>query len=280
MFDDSVDGNGDPMHTTPLFRQDLAAPYGSEGAIARLDNFSNLVYTALFDQTNLTTPGGRALLHKLGGAAGDEIVDDYVKILKDTKVTGYPYVRAAAHPDPGSEDAPIGIRVDNSKLLDLNAYLATIAAPAGDKSDMRAITRGREAFRTVGCTACHNVSQAKRVPAFLVPMQTIFPGDNPVTLAMRMPPLNPVLDTPKFFFDDKMAVFNASIRGEIRGIAMPLLMDLARKPAFLHDNTVPTLDVLFDASRGANSPHPFYISDMNQRADIIAFLRSLDDGSK
>lgn len=77
-----------------------------------------------------------------------------------------------------------------------------------------------------------------------------------------------------------MAVVNASARGDIRGIAMPLLMDLARKPFFLHDDTVPTLNVLFDASRGANAPHAFYISDMNQRAEIIAFLRSLDDGSK
>lgn len=275
MFDDTVDGNGDPMHTTPLFRQDLAAPYGSEGAIARLDNFSNLVYTALFDQTNLTTPGGRALLNKLGGPAGDEIVEDYVKILKDTKVIGYPYVKAAAHPQPGSEDAPLGIRVDNGKLLDLNAYLADLAAPPGEKSDGRAVTRGRETFRTVGCTTCHNVDQSKRVPSFLVPMKTIFPGDNPVVLAQRMPPLNPVMDTPGFFFDDKMAVFNASIRGEIRGIAMPLLLDLARKPAFLHDDTVPTLDVLFSPSRGANAPHPFYISNERQRADLITFLRSL-----
>src|SRR6476646_8375060 len=31
MFDDSFDGNGDPMHNTPLFRQDLPAPYASEG---------------------------------------------------------------------------------------------------------------------------------------------------------------------------------------------------------------------------------------------------------
>jgi hypothetical protein len=69
MFDDTFDGNGDPMHNTPLFRQDLAAPFGSEGSIARLDNFSNLVYTGLFDPTNLTTPGGRAFLHELGGAA-------------------------------------------------------------------------------------------------------------------------------------------------------------------------------------------------------------------
>ena len=131
MFDDTFDGNGDPMHNTPLFRQDLAAPFGSEGTIARLDNFSNLVYTGLFDPTNLTTPGGRAFLHKLGGAAGDEIADSYVKVLAATNVTGYPYVKASPHPQPGSEDAPLGVRVDNTKLLDLNAYLVSLQAPAG-----------------------------------------------------------------------------------------------------------------------------------------------------
>ncbi len=30
MFDDSPDGNGHPMHITPFFMQDLAAPFGSE----------------------------------------------------------------------------------------------------------------------------------------------------------------------------------------------------------------------------------------------------------
>lgn len=67
MFDDTPDGNGDPMHNPALFRTDLAAPWGTEGGIARLDNFSNLVYTALLDPTNLTTAGGRAFLRKLGG---------------------------------------------------------------------------------------------------------------------------------------------------------------------------------------------------------------------
>ncbi|MGI8738924.1 MAG: hypothetical protein ACR2KU_04535, partial [Gammaproteobacteria bacterium] len=47
MFDDTVDGNGDPMYNMPLFRQDLAFPFGSEGAISKEDNFANLVYTAL-----------------------------------------------------------------------------------------------------------------------------------------------------------------------------------------------------------------------------------------
>lgn len=67
MFDDTFDGNGNTMHNTPLFRQDLAAPYGSEGTITKVDDFSNLVFTTLFDQTMLTTEGGRAFVHTLAG---------------------------------------------------------------------------------------------------------------------------------------------------------------------------------------------------------------------
>ncbi|MBA3555223.1 MAG: hypothetical protein H0W29_10755 [Gemmatimonadales bacterium] len=278
MFDDTFDGNGDPMHNTPLFRQDLAAPFGSEGTIARLDNFSNLVYTGLFDQTTLTTPGGRAFLHKLGGAAGDEIADDYVKVLAATGVTGYPFVTAAPHPMPGTEDAPLGIRVDNAKLLDLNAYLAGLDAPPGEQVDGQAAGRGRQSFRTLGCTDCHNVDQSKFVPPNMIPMKTIFPGDAPLVLAERTPPLNPVVNTPGSIFDDKMAVVNASLRGEIRGTALPLLLDLARKPVFLHDNSVPTLENLLDPTRGPTAPHPFYLPDPKQRADMVAFLRSLDTG--
>jgi len=272
MFDDTFDGNGDPMHNQPLFRQDLAAPFGSEGTIARLDNFSNLVYTGLFDPTTLTTPGGRAFLNKLGGAAGDEIANDYVQVLAATGVTGYPYVAAAPSAAPGTEDAPLGIRVDDAKLFGMNAYLAGLQAPPG----MGGSPTGRQLFRTVGCTDCHNVDQGIRVPSFIVPMKTIFPGDNPVTLATRVPPLNPVLNTVESIFDDKMVVVNASLRGEVRGIALPLLLDLATKPVFLHDNTVPTLDNLLDPGRGPTAPHPFYLTDPAQRAAMVAFLQGLD----
>lgn len=276
MFDDTFDGNGDPMHNTPMFRQDLAAPYGSEGTIARLDNFSNLVYTTLFDQTMLTTPGGRAFVHKLAGAAGDEMIDTYVKILRDTRVTGYPYVTASAHPHPGSEDAPIGVRVDQAKLLALNAYFAQLQAPHGAPVDRATFERGRLVFTKSGCAGCHNVDQGRPVPTTIHPMAEIFPGDRPATLAMRQPPLNPVLNTPGSVFDDKMAVFNASIRGEKRGIAMPLLLDLARKPVFLHDNSVPSLDALFDPARGKIAPHPFYARDGRQRADLVTYMKGLD----
>ena len=76
-------------------------------------------------------------------------------------------------------------------------------------------------------------------------------------------------------FDDKMAVVNASVRGEKRGLALPLLLDLARKPVFLHDNSVPSLDSLLDANRGPAAPHPFYVSG-RQRSDLIDFLKALD----
>lgn len=275
MFDDTYDGNGDQMHIQPLFRQDLAGPFLSGGSIAKLDDFSNLVYTSLFDPTTLTTPGGRALLHKLGGAAGDEIADNYVKVLAATRVTGYPYVKAASRSDPNGESAPVGLRVDNAELLALNAYLVGLQAPSGVKGNASMIAEGRQLFRTVGCTSCHNVDQGKPVPAFIVPMKRIFPGDNPVVLAQRTPPLTPIEATPGSTFDLKMAILNASLRGGQRGIALPLLLDLARKPVFMHDNSVPSLDKLLDPSRGPTVPHPFYVTDAHARAAMVEFLRSL-----
>lgn len=110
-------------------------------------------------------------------------------------------------------------------------------------------------------------------------MKTIFPGDNPAVLAEREAPLNPVLNTGESIFDDKMPVVNASGRGEKRGTAMPLLLDLARKPVFLHDNPVSGLDELFDSKRGASAPHPFYI-EAGGRAELVQYLKSLDAQSK
>lgn len=279
MFDDTFDGNGDPMKVPPLFRQDLAAPFGSDGTITRLDNFNNLVFTTLFDITRITTPAGRALMHKLAGAAGDEIADNYVKVLAATGVKGYPFVKAAPDPNPGGEEALTGVRVDNTKLLDLNAYLSELQAPAGGQVDAHAAAHGRELFRTVGCTSCHNVDQNKPVPSFIVPMKKIFPGDNPTVLAQRQPPLNPIEDTPGNPFDDKMAVFNASFRADVRGTALPLLLDLARKPVFLHDDSVASLDALLDPKRGNQAPHPFFISDPKERKNMVEFLKGLDTNS-
>ena len=53
------------------------------------------------------------------------------------------------------------------------------------------------------------------------------------------------------------------------------LIQLARKPVFLHDSSVPGLDALLDPKRGANAPHPFYLDTAGQRGDVIEFLKGL-----
>jgi len=76
-------------------------------------------------------------------------------------------------------------------------------------------------------------------------------------------------------FDDKMIVVDASDRGEKRGNALPLLLDLNRTTLFLHDASVPSLADLLDPTRGADAPHPFYVADPSGRKDLVAFLRGL-----
>ncbi len=278
MFDDTPDGNGQPMHNLPLFRQDLAAPFGSAGEISTEDNFANQVYVALLDPTTLTTPGGRAFEHKVGGAAGDELVDKYVQVLAKTGVTGYPFIKAKPPSDPslaGTEGYNLGIRVDQQSLIDMNAYVFGLQAPSGVVKDSTAVARGEHLFRTKGCTNCHNVDQSVYVPTNIIPMKQIFPGDNPTVVAQRQAPLTPIEYTPGATFDTKMATINASLRGLERGIALPPLLDLARKPVFLHDNSVSSLDQLLTSSRGAQAPHPFYIDSSGDRSDLVQFLNSL-----
>lgn len=273
-FDDTPDGNGNPVHITPLFRQDLAAPYGTSGQNAKLDDFNNTVYTALFDQTTLATPEGHAFLKTLGGADGDRISREYAQILKETGVTGYPYIQTATTGKPGAAATPVGRRVNEKKLLDLNTYLASLPAPQGMAGDPATVARGREVFRA-SCTVCHNVDQGKPVSAILVPMKRIYPGYQPTVLAKRTPPLSPIQNAPGTF-DDKMIVVDASPAGGIRGNALPLLLDLGRKPVFLHDDSVSSLDALLNGQRGASAPHPFYVQDAGDRAALITFLRAMD----
>lgn len=273
-FDDTPDGIGNSIHITPLFRQDLAAPYGSSGQNAHLEDFGNTVYTALFDMTDLTTPGGRAFLKAEAGDAGLKLSDNYIKVLHETGVTGYPYIHADKAGEPGKEPTPVGLRVDNKKLLDMNAYLAGLPAPKGVVTNVAAVDRGRALFRAQ-CTSCHNVNQSKPVSDVLIPMNRIWPGYRPTIIAKRMPPLSPVQNAPGTF-DDKMIVVDASGRGGFRGDALPLLLDLARKPVFLHDDSVHSLGELLNPRRGVTAPHPFYVRDASRRADMAAFLKSLD----
>lgn len=275
-FDETQDGNGNPVQNTPLFRQDLAGPYGSAGEFQRLEDISNGSYTTNLDLTTLATPEGRQFLKLKGGASGEEIADNYVKILEATGVRGYPYVASTTGHPVGEPASPVGRKVDPKKILDLNAYLADLQAPRGAVVEAVSFAGGRELFRS-NCTGCHNVDQRRAVPLLLVEMNSIWPAYRPMVLANRKPPLSPIQDS-KGIFDDKMIVVDASDRGEIRGNALPLLLDLARKPMFLHDASVPSLDSLLDPSRGAAAPHPFYIPDGAGRKALVEFLRALDTG--
>jgi hypothetical protein len=141
--------------------------------------------------------------------------------------------------------------------------------------DPKVALRGRAIFRTQ-CTSCHNVDQSKAVPTTLVDLKILWPGYTPVPVGVRGDTkLSAILNSPGDF-DDKMVIIDASNRGIPRGNALPLLLDLDRTTLFLHDGSVKSLEALFDPKRGEKSPHPFYITDPTQRADLVDFLRSLD----
>ncbi len=275
-FDDTPDGNGNPVVIQPMFRQDLAKPFGSAGEQASVANFGNGVYTVAFDPTSLATPDGLKLLKALGGDAGEQLSKDYAKILADTGVTGYPFVKSKKQGKPGEPANLVGLTVDRQKLADLEAYTESLQAPKGAKVEDKAADRGRKLF-AANCTACHNVDQNKPVMSKLVEMKTIWPGYKPTVLAQRDPPLDPIQNAPGTF-DDKMIVVDASPGGGKRGNAVPMLLDLDRKTMFLHDASVKGLDALLDPSRGKTAPHPFYVATAEQREDVVQFLRGLDTG--
>lgn len=276
-FDETQDGNGNPVKNTPLFRQDLAAPYGSAGEFSKLDDISNGSYTTNLDPTTLLTPEGRQFLEMKAGPAGNQMAAEYEKILRETGVTGYPFVKAEMTGKVGDPASIVGRRVDNQKLLDMNAYLDALQAPPGATVNVEVASRGRELFRT-NCTQCHNVDQSKFVPPMLVEMKTIWPGYTAIPVGKRGDTKLSTILNAAGTFDDKMIVVDASDRGEKRGNAMPLLLDLARTNIFLHDASVPSLDNLLDPARGESAPHPFYLADATQRAEVVEFLKGLDTG--
>ncbi len=274
-FDETSDGNGNSVKNVPLFRQDLVAPYGSSGEFELYHDISNSSYTTNLDLTTLATPEGLEFLKGLGGPAGEQIHKEYKEILKETGVTGYPFVQAKMQGKPGELTNIVARRVDDKKLQDMTAYVFALQPPPAPKVNDEMAMRGKAIFRS-NCTSCHNVDQSKPVPVTLVDLKTLWPGYTPVVVGLRgNKKLSKILNSPGDF-DDKMVIVDASPHGGPRGNALPVLLDLARTTLFLHDASVKSLDELLDPKRGKNSPHPFYLDDKKQRADMIEFLRGLD----
>ncbi len=134
---------------------------------------------------------------------------------------------------------------------------------------------GRALFRTHS-TGCHNVDQSKPVDAKLLSLKSIWSAYDPGPAGVRGDPKQSAILNSPGDFDDKMVIVDASDHGEPRGVALPLLLDLARTNIFLHNASVKSLDELLNPKRGKKSPHRFYIDDKAQREDIIEFLRGLD----
>jgi len=106
------------------------------------------------------------------GPAGKQMVQEYEKILRDTGVADFPFVKATMTGKVGDPASPVGRRVDNKALLDMNAYLDSLPAPPGAKVDAAVAARGRDAFRS-NCTQCHDVDQSKFSPSILIEMQSL-----------------------------------------------------------------------------------------------------------
>lgn len=278
-FDETSDGNGNSVKNVPLFRQDLAAPYGTSGEFELFHDISNSSYTSNLDLTTLATPEGLEFLKGLGGPAGEQIHKEYKQILKETGVTGYPFVQAKMQGKPGELNNIVARRVDDKKLQDMTAYVFALQPPPAPKVNDEMAMRGRAIFRN-NCTSCHNVDQSKPVPVTLVDLKTVWPGYTPIVVGLRgNKKLSKILNSPGDF-DDKMVIVDASPHDGPRGNALPVLLDLARTTLFLHDASVKSLDELLDPKRGKKSPHPFYINDKKERADMIEFLKGLDIDSE
>lgn len=272
-FDETSDGVGNPVVNVAFFRTDLSAPFGSSASNNVLDHIANGSYTVNLDLTTIATPEGRKFLKMSNPKSGDELWRNYVQILRETGVTGYPYVKAKLGGKVGDPRSPTGRLVDQKKLLDLNAYTDSLPSPRGATVSAASATRGRQAFGEQQCVSCHNLDQSRAVPPLIVDIHRVWPGYRPTVIAQRAWPRTPVQNAPGTF-DDKAVVDDASGRGEKRGFALPLLLDLARKPIFLHDASVHSLDELLDPKRGVLAPHPFYVRDASRRKDVVDFLRS------
>ncbi|MFP1680677.1 hypothetical protein ACLD02_18415 [Alloalcanivorax sp. C16-2] len=307
-FDATPDGIGNATYIPPFFRTDLAAPWGQSGAFAELEDFNNLVYTVALDPTSLLTADGRAFLNVLAGPVGDEIADRYEAVLRDTGVI--PDGMAASDVLPlvdvarddlaaGSAAGPVGRRVSQDKLDALTAYTDQLAAPpAPDGLDDQLVSQGQDLFTTArgeggaGCAGCHTANPNEPVENRIIAIDTLYRayGMPDVILDRSANGLTPIQNStagPAPSYDDSVVVLDASVRGEQRGQAKPLLLGLNTKLNYLHDGSVGLdtpaagLEALLDPARGENAPHPFYFpgnldngDDQNGRDALVEFLLS------
>jgi hypothetical protein len=296
-FDATPDGIGNATYIAPFFRTDLAAPWGSTGSFAKLDDFNNLVYTVGLDPTSLLTKEGRAFLNFLAGPVGDEIATRYEAVLRATNVIPdavasdqiKPFVTATTTGiAAGSPNGPTGVRVDEQKLVALRTYTAQLQAPPAPAGlNPEKVALGEQIFMTArnaggaNCIACHTAPD-KAVENFVRPLEELYRpyNNNLLTLLDRsdkgISNIQKTLAGADPNYDLSGVVLDGSIRGEPvqspglkPGFAKPLLLGLNAKDDFLHNgsvmgkNAADGLNKLLDPARGTESPHPFYFPGLS-----------------
>jgi uncharacterized protein (TIGR03437 family) len=219
---------------------------------------------------------------------GDEIANDYAQVLKGIGVTtGAPFVNATSVTS-SVDGAPVGLRVNETELTNLNAYTNSLQSLAPGKFDPAMAALGKTLFASAaGCTGCHQLDPNKLVPALILPMSTMYPGYNPTVLFKRPAPLSPIQKSsggPSPFFDDRDIILDATREGGVKGWGLPLKLDLARRTALLHDDEIVSANNTFDdaadammnpARRDPKAAHPFFVGDPTQRKALIEFMKSL-----
>jgi uncharacterized protein (TIGR03437 family) len=298
-FDAFPDGIGAPAHIMPLFRTDLSSPWGMDGGDNKLDDFNNTVYTISLDPTSVLTDTGKKFLNALAGPVGDEIAADYEQVLKGIGVIPpgkntldvVPFVQAQGGLTPGASGSLAGRRVDNQKLLNLNAYLNSLQSPAAGPFDAAMAARGRDVFRLAtsaggaGCSTCHQSDPNKFVPIFVIPIKALYPAYTPTSIFTRPAPFSPIQKSfggPSPFYDNRLVVVDASRRGDSRGYALPLKLDLARRTSLLHDDEIvgatfdEAADIMMNAAkRDPKAAHPFFVASADDRKALIEYMKSL-----
>jgi YVTN family beta-propeller protein len=159
---------------------------------------------------------------------------------------------------PGIAFRELGtVNANRSEDLDALAkyVLQGIRVPnAPENLDLPAVTRGRQVFINAGCQACHGGEHwtISHLPGF---PGTLAPNFEPeVVGALR----------------DVGTTTPSDVLGA-KGFDVPALLGLGFSAPYLHDGSASNLDALF-----TNTKHVQKTLSLEDRVDLIAFLKSLD----
>ena len=149
----------------------------------------------------------------------------------------------------------------------LATFLGTVLPPEQLPGDERRVDAGRRIFRRSGCSECH--LEARVAGGAVVPLGTLVAGYHQSDAAV-------VPENPDMGYDDRIALTPGEDSIARRGYKVPSLLGLRWSAPYLHDGSVPTLEALFSPERGPGAPHPYVIASLQEREELVEFLRAWD----